>query len=80
MNYYQGQRVVIRNRNDGFKRAGIQHKPFTGKLKYMNDSINELEGCHGIIKEIYRFHNEDYYKVYVIEANMHFDLNGDCFE
>ena len=49
--YYQGQRVILKDKNNGFEKMGIKTKPFTGKLKYMNDKLKTLDG---IIKNVYR--------------------------
>ena len=78
--YYQGQRVILKDKNNGFEKMGIKTKPFTGKLKYMNDKLITLDGTHGIIKNVYRSLGETLYNVFVLEANMHFELNEDCFE
>lgn len=77
---YQGQRVILKDKNNGFEVMNIKTKPFAGRLKYMNDKLKTLEGTHGVIKDVYRLQGKTYYNVFVFEANMHFDLNEDCFE
>lgn len=78
--YYEGQRVILKNKNDGFKKMNIDLKPFNCRLKYMNENLRTLEGTHGIIQRIYKVNQKmTYYNVFVLEANMHFDLNEDCF-
>ena len=68
---FQGARVKITNKNNGFERAGLR--------------FNYLEGLEGIVKD-YRVYAEGYglndtnIEVFVPKANMSFRLNEDCLE